>query len=180
MIVPYDAKKPLNAQQQPQRYYLGYDEFQRLWNLAKENRRPERVKDDEAALVVHEALYEARIEENGLVLHARLTAASRGTWTKLALPFGRVREGAADEKALVGEIDLDGRAAALTDGILTLEKPGVHRIALTATLPLSRDWQEVRLRLPPAMAGALALHTPRSDGWPRLNDADALTVTEQA
>jgi len=177
VIVPYDVKKPLT--QSPSRYYLGYDEFQRLWALAKENRKPKpAAKDDETQhAVIHEALYDARIEPNGLVLSARLTAVTRGTWTKLLLPFDRLDEG---QKALVGEVSVDGRAAALADGWLTLEKPGAHAVSLTVTLPMAKDWTALKMKLPPAMSGVLALHGGRSEGWPRIDNAAALTAAAEA
>lgn len=177
VIVPYDTKKPLT--QTPARYYLGYDEFQRLWSLAKENRKPKPVaKDDETQhAVIHEALYDARIEPNGLVLTARLTAVTRGTWTKLLLPFDRLDEG---QKALVGEVTVNGRAAALADGWLTFEKAGSQAVSLTVTLPMAKDWSALKMKLPPAMSGVLALHGGRSEGWPRINDAAALTAAAEA
>ena len=177
VIVPYDTKKPLT--QTPSRYYLGYDEFQRLWSLAKENRKPKPgAKDDETQhAVIHEALYDARIEPNGLVLTARLTAVTRGTWTKLLLPFDRLDEG---QKALVGEVTVNGRAAALADGWLTFEKAGSQAVSLTVTLPMAKDWSALKMKLPPAMSGVLALHGGRSEGWPRINDAAALTAAADA
>ncbi|MBK8091879.1 MAG: hypothetical protein IPK32_07820 [Verrucomicrobiaceae bacterium] len=177
VIVPYDAKKPLT--QAPSRYYLGYEEFQRLWSLAKENRKPKPLAKDDATqhAVIHESLYDARIEENGLVLTARITAVTRGEWSKLALPFARLDEGKA---ALVGEVSVNAKAAALTDGVLTLEKPGVHAVALTVTLPMPKAWTELKMKLPPSAGGVLALHGGRSEGWPRINDKPALTAVDDA
>ncbi|WP_395738215.1 autotransporter-associated beta strand repeat-containing protein [Prosthecobacter sp.] len=174
VIIPYDVKQPLDSQK-AERYYLGYDEFQRLWKLAKENRRalpPETDSTHEA--VIHSALYKGRIEERGLVLEARITATSRGDWTKLQLPFA-----APPTHALVGEVRVDGKSAALTDNAVTLEHPGTHSIDLTATLPLQSDWKSLTLSLPPALSGILSLSTPKSDGWLRINGAAASTVEEQ-
>ena len=56
---------------------------------------------------------------------------TRGFWTKLALPFVRVENGKDTTPALVGEISVDGKSAAITDGKLTLEDPGAHDITLT-------------------------------------------------
>ncbi len=176
VIIPYTGS-PLT--QTPNRYYLGYDEFQRLWSLAKENRKPPLPAKDSEALVIHQALYEARIEERGLVITARISAVTRGFWTKLALPFVRIENDKETTPALVGEMTVDGKSAALIDGMLTLEDPGAHDITLTATLPMPASWDALKLRLPSAMAGVLAVHTPKSDGWPRINGQAALTVEEK-
>ncbi len=179
VIIPYDVKQPLSTQK-AERFYLGYDEFQRLWNLAKENRRALPTDTDTTQhAVIHSALYQGRIEERGLVLEARITAATRGEWTKLSLPFAQTQNGKDIAKALVGEVRVDGKSAALTDNLLTLEHPGTHSIELTATLPLPRDWNDLTLRLPPSLSGLLALTTPKSDGWLRVNGAAATTVEEQ-
>jgi hypothetical protein len=180
VIIPYDATKPL-AEQKAERFYLGYEEFQRLWKTAKENRRTLAAEADATQhAVIHSALYQGRIEERGLVLEARITATTRGEWTKLLLPFAQIVGGKETAKALVGEVRVDGKAAALSDNWLTLEHPGTHAIELTATLPLARDWNDLSLRLPPALAGMLALHTPKSDGWLRVNETAASTVEELA
>ena len=179
VIIPYDAKLPLDAQK-PERFYLGYDDFQRLWKQAKENRRPLPAETDTTQhAVIHSALYQGRIEERGLVLEARITATTRGEWTKLLLPFAQMEGGRDKTKALVGEVRVDGKSAALSDGQLTLEHPGTHAIELTATLPLPQDWNDLTLWLPSALSGMLTLHTPKSDGWLRVNSAAATTVAEQ-
>ncbi|OYW71548.1 MAG: hypothetical protein B7Z37_27470, partial [Verrucomicrobia bacterium 12-59-8] len=179
VIIPYDVKQPLSTQK-AERFYLGYDEFQRLWNLAKENRRALPTDTDATQhAVIHSALYQGRIEERGLVLEARITATTRGEWTKLSLPFAQTQNGKDTTQALVGEVRVDGKSAALTDNLLTLEHPGTHAIELTATLPLPRDWNDLTLRLPPSLSGLLALTTPKSDGWLRVNGAAATTVEEQ-
>ncbi len=180
VIVPYDPKQPLETQK-AERFYLGYEEFQRLWKTAKENRRSLAAETDATQhAVIHSALYQGRIEERGLVLEARITATTRGQWSKLLLPYAQVVGGKDGTKALVGEVRVNGKAAALNDNWLTLENPGPHAIELTATLPLARDWNDLTLRLPPSLAGMLALRTPKSDGWLRVNETAASTVEEQA
>lgn len=180
VIVPYDAKQPL-AGQKAERFYLGYEEFQRLWKAAKENRRAQAAEVDGVQhAVIHSALYQGRIEERGLVLEARITATTRGQWTKLHLPFAQTTSGKDSASMLVGEARVDGKAAALSNSMLTLENPGTHTIELTATLPLPREWQDLTLRLPPALSGMLALRTPKSDGWLRVNETAAGSVEEQA
>ncbi|MFN0078865.1 MAG: autotransporter-associated beta strand repeat-containing protein [Prosthecobacter sp.] len=180
VIIPYDAKLPLEGQK-AERFYLGYEEFQRLWKTAKENRRALAAETDATQhAVIHSALYQGRIEERGIVLEARITATTRGQWTKLLLPFAQMVGGKDAAQALVGEVRVDGKAAALNGNWLTLENPGTHAIELTATLPLARDWNDLTLRLPPSLAGMLALRTPKSDGWLRVNEAAASTVEELA
>jgi len=180
VIVPYDPKQPLETQK-AERFYLGYEEFQRLWKTAKENRRALAAETDATQhAVIHSALYQGRIEERGLVLEARITATTRGQWTKLMLPFAQIAGDKELMKALVGEVRVDGKAAALSDNVLTLENPGTHAIELTATLPLARVWTDLTLRLPSSLAGMLAMHTPKSDGWLRVNGVAASTVEEQA
>ncbi|MFO1484124.1 MAG: autotransporter-associated beta strand repeat-containing protein [Verrucomicrobiaceae bacterium] len=176
VIVPYDPKKPLE-EQKAERFYLGYDDFQRLWKAAKENRRV-KTTDDTQEAVIHSALYQGRIEERGLVLEARITATTRGAWTKLALPFVPGTATGKAAPALVGEVRADGKAAALNDGSLTLENAGAHVIELTMTLPLSQDWLDLTLQVPPSLSGMLALRTPKSDGWLRVNDTAASAVEE--
>ncbi len=179
VIIPYDVKR-LEAQK-AERFYLGYDDFQRLWKLAKENRRAlPAEKDATQHAVIHSALYQGRIEERGLVLEARITATTRGEWTKLLLPFAHVENGSTTTPALVGEVRVDGKSAALTDNLLTLELPGTHAIELTATLPLPHDWNDLSLQLPPALSGMLSLLTPKSDGWLRVAGTAATMVEEQA
>ena len=179
VITPYDVKQPLNSQK-AERFYLGYDEFQRLWKQAKENRRALPAETDTTQqAVIHSALYQGRIEERGLVLEARITATTRGEWTKLLLPFAQMQNNRDTAKALVGEVRVDGKSAALTNDLLTLEHPGTHAIELTVTLPLPPSWNDLSLRLPPALSGMLALHTPKSDGWLRVNETAATTVAEQ-
>jgi len=180
VIIPYDAKLPLNAQK-AERFYLGYEEFQRLWKTAKENRKALPTETDATQqAVIHSALYQGRIEERGLVLEARITATTRGEWSKLLLPFAQMVNGKDTTKALVGAVRVDGKAAALSGGLLTLEHAGTHAIELTVTLPLARDWNDLTLRLPPSLSGMLTLHTPKSDGWLRVNEVAASTVEEQA
>jgi hypothetical protein len=171
VIVPFDATQPM-AEQKAARYYLPYADFQKLWMQAKTNRRPPVLAADKQEALIHSALYQARSEERALVLEVKLEAVSRGDWTKLALPFQ------SEQSLLVGEVTVDGKAAALNEGALVLESPGTHHITLTATLPLARDWQMAKLTLPPALAALLAVQVPKSDGWLRVNGTPALSVED--
>lgn len=173
VIIPYDIKQPLSTQK-AERFYLGYDEFQRLWKLAKENRRPLPAETDTTQqAVIHSALYQGRIEERSLVLDVRITATTRGEWTRLVLNIGQMLVGS------YGEVRVDGKSAASDRGSLTIEHPGTHVIELTVTLPLPRDWSDLTITLPRALSGMLAITTPKSDGWLQINDAPAATVEEQ-
>lgn len=88
VIVPFDASRPLQGQK-PERYYLDYDAFQKLWDLAKEARRPE--KDQEGlkgeAAVVNLALHEVEVRETEVVVGSRLQATTQGDWRTLPLEF---------------------------------------------------------------------------------------------
>ncbi|MES2599164.1 MAG: hypothetical protein V4662_27805 [Verrucomicrobiota bacterium] len=173
VIVPYDASKP-PAEQYVQRLYLPYDSFQKLWQQAKENRRPEVVPADEHAFEILSALHEVRVEDRGLVIESKIEAVLRGHWTRLPLPYMSGKTA-----LLVGEVQVDGKAAALSEGAVVLEDPGVHQIHLTATLALERDWKKAELQVPPAAGALLAVHTPKSDGWLRINGVFATAVEEK-
>ncbi|GEP41926.1 S-layer family protein [Brevifollis gellanilyticus] len=173
VIVPYDATK-LPAEQKAQRLYLPYESFQKLWQQAKENRRPEVVPADEHAFEILSALHEVRVEDRGLVIESKIEAVLRGHWTRLPLPYMSGKTA-----LLVGEVQVDGKAAALNDGAVVLEDPGVHQIHLTATLALERDWKKAELQVPPAVGALLAVHTPKSDGWLRINGQFASAVEEK-
>ena len=109
VIVPYDARKPLDASK-TDRFYLDYADFQRLWALAKENRKPEKAVEEsgkpEASIA--SALYDAEVLETGLRVKARFGVVTRGEkWSKLALPF---KSGSGT--LAVSAIFLDGHPAA--------------------------------------------------------------------
>jgi len=167
VIVPYDGTKPV-AEQKAQRLYLPYDSFQKLWQQAKENRRPELTPPDKQESMILSALHQVRVEERGLVIESKLEAVSRGHWTKLPLPYLSGKTA-----LLVGEVQVDGKAAALEDGAVVLESPGSHEVHLTATLALPREWRKAELLVPSASGALLAVQTPKSDGWLRINGEPA-------
>ncbi|MDZ4288353.1 MAG: hypothetical protein U0984_10365 [Prosthecobacter sp.] len=178
VIVPYDVAKPLDGQK-ADRYYLPYDAFQKLWQAAKENRRTPKANEDpsqDARILA--AVYRGRIEEQSLILEARLQVMSRGEWTPLRLPF-EAKVGDAVTPALVGEVRIDGKASARVEDCILLEKPGSHLIELTATLPRPKNWRQAALLLPTAMAGALSVEGPRSEGWLRINGSAAMTAEDR-
>lgn len=167
VIVPYDGSKPV-AEQKAQRVYLPYDSFQKLWQQAKENRRPELTPPDKQESMILSALHQVRVEERGLVIESKLEAVSRGHWTRLPLPFL-----SGETALLVGEVQVDGKAAALNEGAVILENPGSHAVHLTATLALPREWRKAELLVPSASGALLAVQTPKSDGWLRINGEPA-------
>ena len=179
VIVPYDPALPLD-QQAPQRYYLDYDAFQKLWNDAKENRRPALSEDVTAEPVasIHTALYKARITPDGLMLDVRLQATSRGLWAKVPITFHRQNGEPAKDKAetsIAAELRVDGVPAVTKDGMVQLEKPGTHVIEAAMAIPVGRDWRELTFKGPASVAGVLQIEAPLSEGWPEVNGFPALS-----
>ena len=175
VIVPYDGKKPPNAQQAT-RFYLDYAEFQRLWELAKENRRPAKPDDlDKGAqpvAIINSALYDAEIFADRLHVNARLNVVTRGgKWVKLPLTFK------ADGLA-IGEVKLDNKTAALQDGAILIEEGGAHVVEVALDVRQNQGWRGAGLELPQSAAGLLALTVPATDGRPDFGDAANL-VTEE-
>uniref|UniRef100_UPI002240F632 hypothetical protein n=1 Tax=Verrucomicrobium sp. BvORR034 TaxID=1396418 RepID=UPI002240F632 len=165
VIVPFDASRPLKGQQ-PERYYLDYATFQKLWDLAKEARRPEKekegVKGDAAG--VNLALHEVEVRETEVVVSSRLHATTQGDWRILPLEI-------ALGDAAGGQWMLDGHAAPLKDGGVLIEKPGAHELAGTVSRAMPQGWRETTLKLPVAVSSVLRVKLPLSDGLPGLGTA---------
>ena len=176
VIVPYDVKKPISGQK-PQRYYLDRDSFEKLWSLAKENRRPEPPSGSDAkdAATIHSAAYRATVEEERLVIEARLEIGTRGAWTLTALPFK------SDDAtlAVVRDWMIDGKPAAVVNGNIQIENPGVHVVQAVIELNRKAGWKEAALKLPPASAAFVEISTPLTDGRPELEGVDLLTEEQQ-
>ena len=177
VIVPYDGKKPLDVHS-AQRFYLDYAEFQRLWNLAKENRKPAGDMTADAGApaeaVVNSAIYDVTLESAGLTLKARFNVLSRGAkWARLRLPLG------ADAGSASTEFTLDGRPALRTeDDALLIEKPGAHVVEAVMRLKIGDGWKQTELKLPPSPAAPLAIRVPDGQGRPALG-AGAGIVSEE-
>lgn len=168
VIVPYDPGQPRDPQR-VNRFYLDYAQFQKLWELAKENRRP--AKADEAdskaqpEAFINSALYDARIEDDKFVVNARLSVVSRGAkWAKLPLPFK-------GGDLSIAEVKLDGDTALFEKGELLIENPGTHVVEVTVQLLQKRGWISASLTCPVAPAAVLALTVPRTDGRPMIGMA---------
>lgn len=176
VIVPYDAKlKPDSAK--ADRFYLGYADFQRLWDLAKESRRPVRpaVETGAPEAFINTALYEGEVLDAGLRVKARFQVITRGSkWAKLALPFKSA--GA----LTIGDVMLDGHAAAFQDGAVLIEEPGTHTVEVAMEIGLERQWKNISLDVPPSSVAVLRLSVPPGDGRPAFGRAAAAAVTEES
>ena len=176
VIVPYDAKVKPDAAK-PDRFYLDYADFQRLWDLAKENRRPAKpvVETGPAWAAINTALYEGEVLDAGLRLKARFQVATRGAkWAKLELPFKSA--GA----LTIGDVMLDGHAAAFQDGAVLIEEPGAHTVEVSLEIAKGRQWKNISLDVPPSSVAVLRLSVPPGDGRPDFGRAAAAAVTEES
>jgi autotransporter-associated beta strand protein len=172
VVVPYDVKKPVTGQK-PKRFYLDRASFERLWSLAKENRKPEKPagSDEKAAATIHSAAYRATVEDERLLIEARVEIGTRGAWTLTALPF----KSADATVAVVRDWMLDGKPAAILEGRIQIEHPGVHQVQAVIELNREAGWKEAALSLPPAAAAFIELTTPGTDGRPEMEGVDLLT-----
>ena len=172
VVVPYDVKKPVTGQK-PRRFYLNRASFERLWSLAKENRKPEKPagSDEKAAATIHSAVYRATVEDERLFIEARVEIGTRGAWTLTALPF----KSADATVAVVRDWMLDGKPAAILEGRIQIEHPGVHQVQAVIELNRKAGWKEAALSLPPAAAAFIELTTPGTDGRPEMEGVDLLT-----
>lgn len=163
VIVPYDPGQPRDPQR-TNRYYLDYAEFQKLWGLAKDNRRPAKPDEAEARAkpeaFINSALYDVRIEDDKLIVAARFQVLTRGAkWAKLALPFK-------GDGLNIAEVKLDGGTALFENGGMLIENPGAHSVEVTLQLLRSRSWKEAALEIPHAPSALMALAAPLTDGRP--------------
>ena len=171
VIVPYDGKAP-DTSTGPKRYYLDYADFKRLWEAAKENRRPPAPEQEgvKAEAVINSALYDAEIQDERFVLNARLSVVTRGgSWVRLPLGFK-------GDGLSVSDVKLDGQTAVLGAEGLLIEKAGTHSVEVTVMVVKNRGWQDVSLDLPRAAASLLAVTVPDRDGKPTLSRSGSLSV----
>lgn len=169
VVVPYNVKKPLKDQK-AQRYYLNRETFERLWSLAKENRKPER-ESEQTSLSIHSAAYQATVEDERLLVNARFEIGTQGAWTKAGLP---VKSGDATP-AIVRDWMLDGKPASLVDSLMLIEKTGVHVVEAVIELKRDAGWKKAALSLPASLVSFVSLSVPATDGRPSLDGVDLLT-----
>ena len=160
VIVPFDPKQPLDFQK-ANRFYLYYADFQRLWELAKENRRPEKAADADAKPEAQmlSALYDAEVREADFSIKARLIVNSRGAWARLPLAFS----GAGLQ---IGAVKLDGEDVLFEKGEVLIEKPGAHVLDAEIVIARSKGWRSAVLKLPPVPAALLSVTVSSGDGRP--------------
>ncbi|MES2706425.1 MAG: hypothetical protein V4726_07465 [Verrucomicrobiota bacterium] len=175
VIVPFDPDKPPEGQS-PERRYLDYATFQRMWTAAKANRAREAAKlaaapaTGERAATLTSALHRAEADGRVLRVESVYVLLTRGPdWT--GVPF-------ALESGLKN-LSLDGAPAALKDGQLLVEKAGTHQITASYEVPLPPGWQEVTWQVPAATASSLALSLAMDDpARPVVNDGSPVVETE--
>lgn len=178
VIVPYDATRPLEGQK-AERYFLPYEAFQRLWELAKENRRPAKPDEDETVVQasIQSALYRGKVVERGLELEARLSVATRGKWAELPLDFAMKD---APGGVRIGSVTVDEHPAAIGDKGLRFERPGLHEVRVELRCDAGEDWRVLELQLPRAVAAWASVETPAADGWLRVNGGWASASRDSA
>ncbi|HSJ02492.1 MAG TPA: hypothetical protein VK956_08570, partial [Verrucomicrobium sp.] len=149
--------------QKADRYYLDYADFQKLWDLAKEARKPAKPKEGEVILDtgVNLALHEVEVRELEMVVTSRLQVATRGDWQLVPLMAGKAPPAPA-------AWNLDGRPALLKDGGVLVEKPGMHDLTSQVNQSLPQGWRETAITLPTAIVSVLRVSVPISDGMPQI------------
>lgn len=179
VLIPFDQTKPL-TNQKPQRYYLDRADFERLWSLAKENRKPEKIvdaDDNQPSAVLHSALYRATIEAERFVLVAQFDITSRGRWAKLPLV---VKDSPANTSLPLREMIIDGQPGAIAEDAVTFEKPGRHVVQATYEVAHKRGWSRVHLSLPTSRAAMASISLPDTDAMPAFADTKLIAIEENA
>jgi hypothetical protein len=74
---------------------------------------------------------------------------------------------------------IDGKPAAVVNGNIQIEKPGVHQVQAVIELNRKSGWKEAAMRLPAAGAAFVEITTPMTDGRPELEGVDLLTEEQQ-
>jgi len=177
VMVPFDETKPI-AKQQAQRYYLDRADFDRLWALAKENRKPEKIvneDNDQPSAVLHSALYRATIEDERFVLEAQFDVSTRGRWAKLPL---MVKDSPANASLPLRELIIDGKAGAVVGNEVPFEQAGHHVVLATYEVAHKRGWSQVLLSLPVARAAMASIKLTESDAMPVFSDPKLVAVEE--
>ncbi len=167
VIVPYDVSKPI-SEQEPSRFFLDYEAFEKLWAAAKEYRLAQNAGDVPGAgaatdHVLTSALYRGAARQDRLEIEGRLTLLTRGkAWQKVPLTFSGVN---------LSRIELDGAAASYQDGAILIEKAGRHLVTVTFEVPLPAETGAggAGWRVPSASATLLALTMDSEVAEPVIN-----------
>lgn len=177
VIVPYELSQPRDPRH-ANRYYLDYAEFQRLWELAKENRRPVKPGDADGKgppeAFINSALHDVRITDDKLIIAARFSVFTRGAkWARLPLPFK-------GDGLTMAEVKLDGGTALLEKGDVFIENPGVHAVEVALQVHRGRGWKEAAIEIPRSPSALVTIAAPASEGRPILGGAvENALVTEE-
>jgi autotransporter-associated beta strand protein len=157
VFVPYEGSPTGNAK--PQRYYLERGVFEKLWSLAKENRKPPLpVVDPKAPGVqITSALHRLVLADEELRVETRLYVFTSEKWSKVEL-----KALAGGHPLTLGSVLVDGKA-----GELLIEQPGEHQLDIVWHGP-PRGTQ-VDLELPRGVAGLVRIDLGERDGWPTVN-----------
>ncbi len=177
VFIPFDQTQPVKNQK-AQRYYLDRADFERLWSLAKENRKPAKVtdKDDEKPeAVLQSALYRASIEDERLVIEAQFQVTTRGHWASARLGLATAARGPV---LPLRDLVVDGKPGAMANGEVSFEQPGQHVVQATFDLVRERHWKQAALSLPSAQAAMLSLKLAEQDTLPRFTNATLVAVEE--
>ncbi|MBL9118226.1 MAG: hypothetical protein JNJ83_24685 [Verrucomicrobiaceae bacterium] len=157
VFVPYEASKVEN---QPQHYYLERSVFEKLWSLAKENRKPTPRADDPNAPVTQivSALHRIHFSNEGLRVDSVLDVVTAKKWSALELKCSL-----SDTQLKPVKVVIDGN-----DGALVLENPGVHKVEITWETGLQKSAHEIALQLPASTTALAQLTLTETDGIPHL------------
>ena len=177
VIVPYDASQPVNTQT-PQRYFLDRADFERLWSLAKENRKPERIAPDpddaKPASTLHSALYRARIEDERFFIEAQFNVATRGRWASINVHLNDRDQ--ASTIIVLHDLLLDGQPiAADANDEVRIEHAGQHTLSAVYEVPRPQGWTVAALGLPAASASLMLMELQANDASPLFEDNQLLT-----
>ena len=177
VFIPFDQTQPVKDQK-PQRYYLDRADFDRLWSLAKENRKPAKVVDANDAkpeATLDSALYRAAIEDERLIIEAQYQVTTRGHWAKARLGLANPGWGA---PLPLRDLIVDGKPGAMANGEITFEQPGQHTVHAAFDLMRERNWKQAAMSLPASRAALLSLKLGDQDAMPRFADAKLMAVEE--
>ena len=164
-IVPYDHAQPL-TKQQPERYYLDYETFQRMWEDVKAHRDENSKKGGAVAgtpddHTLSSALYRIAMGEDRIAVSGRLALTTRGKdWQHVPLPFSGIN---------LETIAINGSPASFRDGAILVEKAGQHLIEVEYEVPVGESTNDfVTWKIPPAAASLLQITMDSNSAEPVL------------